>query len=114
MSAISDFAASVKASFESISSDVDTVVASNTEITTAVAGVSADVKQLKDTIDKLQNSPGTITPEDQALLDSAQSQASSAASKLKSASDALKAQADALKALDESTAPSEAPTPPTP
>lgn len=86
MSAISDYAASVKSSFD--------------ELSTAVDGVSADVAQLKATIDKLQNSPGTISPEDQATLDSLQAQA--------------KTLADKVKALDDATAPEETPTPPTP
>lgn len=83
MSAIGDYAAAVKTSFDEISLSVD--------------GIAGDVKQLKDTIDKLQNSPGTITPEDQALLDGIQSQA--------------KALADKVKALDDATAPPEVPTP---
>lgn len=86
MSAISDFAANVKDSF--------------TELATAVDGVVSDVNQLKAKIDQLQNSPGQITPEDQATLDAIQAQAKSLADKVKS--------------LDEATAPSEVPTPPTP
>ena len=38
----------------------------------AVDGIVDDVQFLKDTIAALQNSPGSITPDDQALLDKAQ------------------------------------------
>lgn len=83
MSAISDFNAKVSASFDKLG--------------TAVDGVVADVAFLKDQIAKLQNSPGTITPEDQATLD------------------ALQARADALSAkvsdLDAATDSSAVPTP---
>src|SRR5574342_265222 len=65
MSAISDYAAAVNASYDEID-------ASQTALETAVTGVADDVAYQKDGIDKLQNSPGQITPEDQALLDAAQ------------------------------------------
>jgi len=74
MSAISDFATKQNAF--------------NDRIDAAVTGVQADVKFLQDTIDKLQNSPGTITPEDQALLDQLDARADAVATKLE-ALDAL-------------------------
>lgn len=95
MSAISDYAASVNAAFDSISTQTDGLVNS-------IAGVAADVTFLKDTIDKLQNSPGTITPEDQALLDASQARAAGLATKLTDL-------AASAKGLDDSTTP-----PPTP
>lgn len=97
MSAISDYAAQVKEHHDSISSAVDSIVAS-------VNGLSGDIQRLKKTIDDLQDSPGQITPEDQALLNAAVQQASAAAAK-------TKAVADAVKALDEETEESVTPPP---
>lgn len=74
MSAISDFADKMKTFFD--------------RQDTAVADLQGDVKNLQDQIAALQNSPGTITPEDQALLDGIEGQASGVADKL----DALNAQ----------------------
>lgn len=68
----------------------------------SAVGVADDVAFLKETIDRLQNNPGPISPEDQALLDAAQTRATASASR----SSALR---DALKALDDATA---RPTPP--
>lgn len=83
MSAISDFADQVKTSFTDIGNSVD--------------GLTSDVAQLKKKIDDLQNSPGSITPEDQALLNDIQNQANALSAK--------------VKALDEATSPDEVPTP---
>jgi len=58
MSAISDFAAKQNAFNTEIGADLDAIVAA--------------VKALNDQITTLQNSPGTITPADQATLDSLQ------------------------------------------
>ena len=80
---IKTFAAAVKASFDKIG--------------TAVDGLTQDIKTLNDKITQLQNSPGTITPEDQALLDEVQAQAGSIA--------------DKVAALDDQTAAPPAPTP---
>jgi len=55
MSAISDFAAKQKAFQDKQDA--------------AVAGLTEDVQTLNDKITELQNTPGQITPEDQALLD---------------------------------------------
>ena len=97
MSAISDYADKVTASFTDIGASVDGLVSS-------VAGVASDVASLKATIDQLQNSPGQITPADQALLDKTQAQA-------QAISDRIKSVATDLKTLDDATAPAAAPTP---
>lgn len=68
MSAISDYAANVNTAFDKISTSVD--------------GVVADVAGLKKKIEELQNSPGSITPEDQKLLDDIQARANGVADKL--------------------------------
>lgn len=77
MSAISDFAAAQNAV--------------NEQIDTAVTGLTGDIKNLTETIAKLQGSPGVLTPEDQALLDALQTR--------------VKAVADRLSALDAITPP---------
>lgn len=82
MSAISDYAGRVSTAFDKIS--------------TAVDGVVDDVAFLKEEIVKLQNSPGPITPEDQATLDGLEARANTTVA--------------ALEALDAATA--RPPTPP--
>lgn len=44
----------------------------NDQVGAAIDGISADIKGLNDKITELQNSAGTVTPEDQALLDDLQ------------------------------------------
>ena len=57
MSAISDYAAAVNTSFDEIDSAVEGVSKS-------ITGIADDVTYLKEVIDKLQTTPGPITPED--------------------------------------------------
>jgi hypothetical protein len=83
MSAISDYSAKVDAAFTEVGTSVDEIVAS-------VAGVSGDVASLKDIILKLQNNPGPISPEDQALLDTGVTKVTAVSDRLKSVSAALK------------------------
>lgn len=68
MSAISDYAGRVQTAFDSISAGID--------------GVSNDVAALKAKIEELQNSPGVISPEDQALLDSLEAMAGALAARI--------------------------------
>lgn len=60
MSRISDFAATTNAFMNTLG--------------TAIENIAQDIAALKATIETLQNSPGAMTPEDQALLDQAQAQ----------------------------------------
>jgi cob(I)alamin adenosyltransferase len=83
MSAISDF--------------VTKQNAVNDQIDAAVTGLTSDIKNLSDQITQLQNSPGTITPADQALLDGIEAR--------------TKTIADKLTALDAVTPPVAPPTP---
>lgn len=66
--AIENFATAVQTAFDKI--DV------------AVDGIAGDVTELKRVIEELQNSPGAITPEDQALLDSIQARATALGDKV--------------------------------
>ena len=68
MSAISEFATKV--------------TAHNAKIEAAVNGLTEDVQALKAKIEELQNTPGIITPEDQALLDGIEGAAASISAKL--------------------------------
>lgn len=68
MSAVSDFAAKQKAF--------------NEKIDVAVDGIVGDVKFLKDKIVELQNTPGPISAEDQALLDEIEAKTSAIVTKL--------------------------------
>ncbi len=91
MSAISDFAAKQKAFNDRQAAAIDSLV-------TSTEGLTGDVKALNDKITELQNSPGAITPEDQALLDDLQTQGEATAAKVEGV-------ATALSALDSQTPP---------
>lgn len=61
MSAVTDFAAKAQAALDKTSADLDSIV--------------TDIKTLNDKITALQNSPGTLSPADQAALDAIQASA---------------------------------------
>jgi len=96
MSAVSDYIAKQNAHNAQQAAAIDSLVESTT-------GIAADLKALNATITTLQTTPGAITAEDQALLDTATTQSAALA-------DRATAAADALKALDSLTPP----TPPAP
>ncbi len=73
MSKISEFSDAVNASFNDINKGID--------------GLAGDIKTLNDKITELQNTPGPLSPEDQALLDAIQATAVSAASRVKALDD---------------------------
>lgn len=56
--------------------------AHNDAIGKAIDGIVLDIKALSDKIAELQNSPGAVTPEDQALLNELEGQASALVAKL--------------------------------
>lgn len=60
----------------------------NDRVDAAVTGLQGDIQALNDKITELQNSPGQITPEDQALLDAIQTRSEGIAAKVE-ALDAL-------------------------
>lgn len=60
----------------------------NDRVDSAVTGLTSDVEALNAKILELQNNPGPITPEDQAILDSLQARGETIATKLE-ALDAL-------------------------
>jgi len=91
MSKISEFAAAQNA----YNDRADAAVAG---IQSSVSGVQGDVTAMKELIEKLQNSPGELTPEDQKTLDELSARSGPAVDKLEAA-------ASALKALDEMTPP---------
>lgn len=91
MSAISDFAVKQKAFNERQAASVDAAVAS-------LGGLTSDVAELNRKIEELQNSPGGVTPADQALIDDLQTQGEAVAAK-------AEALAAALKSLDDQTPP---------
>lgn len=82
-SPIADYVAKVNAAYTEIGASVDQIAAS-------VTGVAGDVASLKDIILKLQNNPGPITPEDQALLDSAVATVTALSEKTKTVAEAVK------------------------
>jgi hypothetical protein len=100
---IKSYSDKVNAAFDEIGATTDTLV-------TALTGVTGDVAFLKDTIVALQNNPGPISPEDQALLDAGVPRATAAVEKLRVA-------AEAARVLDDATAGpivEPPPVPPTP
>jgi peptidoglycan hydrolase CwlO-like protein len=98
MSAISDFAGRVNTAF-------DTLNASATSLGDAITNLATDVTWLKDEITRLQNTPGPISAEDQALLDGLETRANAAVV----SAEAAKTAAEALAA---STEQPPVPTPP--
>lgn len=78
------FADRVNGLFDTMGTDTDSLVASLT-------GISGDEKFLKDTIAALQNSPGTFTPEDQALVDAMDARVTALGSKVSAAKDSAAA-----------------------
>ena len=94
MSAISDFQTAVQASFDSVNTNLDAVSADLDVISTDIAALNALILQL-------QNSPGTITPADQASLDAIQALGV-----------ALAAKAGAVKAKTDAAVPVVPPVPP--
>ena len=99
MSAIGEYTTAVDVLFTEIGTAVDGLVAS-------MVGVQGDVDRLKQKILQLENSPGAITPEDQALLTASLTAATSLSTRITAVN-------TALKALDDATAPDEVPPPPT-
>lgn len=65
-----------------ISEFADKQNAHNDAIDSAVSGLTGDIKSLNDKIAELQASAGTVTPEDQALLDAIEARGQSIADKL--------------------------------
>jgi len=59
----------------------------NADIGAAIDGIVGDVKSLNDKITELQNSPGTISPADQALLDDLVTQGAALVARVKAADD---------------------------
>ncbi len=82
MSAISEYAAKVDGVFTAISEGVDGLGVS-------ITGITGDIAGLKELILKLQNSPGSITPEDQALLDALDAKITQVGTKVSAAATAL-------------------------
>jgi DNA repair exonuclease SbcCD ATPase subunit len=72
------------------------LTAFNDRVDVAITGLSEDVQALTNKITELQNTPGAITPEDQALLDAIETRTETITTKL-----------EALNALNENV-----PTPP--
>lgn len=97
MSAVSDFVQKQKAFNDRQSAAIDTVA-------TATAGLAGDIEALNKKIEELQNSPGDITPEDQALLDELTTLGEGLAAKAEAA-------AAAAKALDDANPPTPPPNP---
>lgn len=96
MPGIKDYVAATNAAFDAIDTALDTAQ-------THASGLADDVAFLKDTIKQLQDNPGPISAEDQALLDAAQARVNGMGNKASSL-------ATALSNLDDAT---QRPAPPT-
>lgn len=95
MSAIKDYTDRVNAKFDLIQTGLG-------ELANAVANIAGDVTWLKSVIEKLQNNPGPISPEDQALLDALET-------RIGTVLDNVTGTAASAKALADSTTPPEVP-----
>lgn len=82
MSALSDFLAKQTAYNTRNAASIDALV-------TTTDGIVGDVKNLTDQIAALQASAGTVTPEDQAIIDSLETQGDALATKLEGVQAAL-------------------------
>jgi len=111
MQQIQDFAAAVNEAFTAIGTSVDATVASSQASLLSIQGVAADVTALKAKIDEMNNSAGTLSPEDTATFADIVAKAGVLQSKTSSAAAAAKANADAIKALDDATTPDAVSTP---
>lgn len=83
-----DLSESEQRIMSAVSAFAEQQAAFNARIEAAITGVAGDVTALNALIEQLQNSVGTITPEDQALLDALQTQGAALAARLE-ALDAL-------------------------
>lgn len=103
MAGIKDYTDAVDAKMEELSTGIDTANTAIAAVTTSANGIQADVLSLKATIDKLQNSPGQISPQDQALLDTSLAKATALVDKTTQHVQALQTASDTLKQLDDQT-----------
>jgi len=103
MSVISEYNDRVIAQFTAISSAVDRLVASQVNLTNDIGG-------LKEIIRKLQENPGPISPEDQALLTQGEALIAGIATRTQAVADALAALDAQTETLPDGTTP---PPPPT-
>lgn len=97
MSAISDYAAAVETAFSNINVSVET-------LGTGITGVTKDVADLKAIIEQINNNPGPISTEDQALL-------TNSLAKLDGLKSTLQSLAEAASNLDNATGEPPVPTP---
>lgn len=104
MQAIQEYANRVDVAFEAIGTSVDELVASQAEIAKSQTGIAGDVAGMKTLIEKLQNSPGELSPEDKGSLDALEVKVNSLVTKTAAVAAASATVAAALKALDELTA----------
>lgn len=84
MSKISEFAEKQNAHNEKIGVGID-------NINTSLDGLTSDIQEMKDLIQKLQNSSGEISAEDQATLDQLEAKSDSAEKNVTAAADKAKA-----------------------
>lgn len=82
MSAITDYITAVDTAYNTIDESVSA-------LETSLEGVTDDVKFLKETIVALENNPGPISAEDQALLTAALARVTALASRLSTVRDTL-------------------------
>ncbi len=109
MSAISDWADAQRAALSELNDSVSGISSSLGELSGSVAGVASDVDAMKALIEKLQNNPGPISPEDQKVLDELQALVRGTADSSKAAAESAKAVAATAKELDDRTPPPEPP-----
>lgn len=65
-----------------ITDQANRIAAFQNRVDAAVEGITTDIESLKKLIEQLQNTPGAITPEDQALLDNIEARTAKVADKV--------------------------------
>lgn len=118
MASLQEQLAAQKAQLTEITSNIDGVTDGVAALATSFTGISGDIAHLKQLVEKLQGSPGSITPEDQVTLDEMQGILNGLTPKTAKAKTDLDAVKTAAAELDAATEPGGSgdggPTPPTP
>ncbi len=108
---VKDYVAAVDEHLNGIGETVDGLVTATGNMSTSLTGIAGDVTDLKRQIEQINNNPGPISAEDQALITDSLAKFDALAAKVTAAKEATDVAAAAAKQLDDAT--EAAPTPPT-
>ncbi|HWN09750.1 MAG TPA: hypothetical protein VNO50_10865 [Pyrinomonadaceae bacterium] len=112
MDAIQLYSARVRAYQTATQAAIASLTVDQAEASTAIEGIAEDIAELKAIIERIQSSPGTLSPEDQAALDDGEALIASSTANIEAVAAVMKAGAERLKAIDAATPRPLPPTPP--